>query len=63
MMLKLFVGFFVPQSRDRLLSLKTNPFKFGLFFCFLSSLPPNKVIIKQDHVAENFYFIINGTGK
>ncbi|RMX37657.1 hypothetical protein pdam_00004292, partial [Pocillopora damicornis] len=28
---------------------------------WLQSLPPNKVIIKQDHVAENFYFIINGT--
>jgi len=28
---------------------------------WLQSLPPNKIIIKQDHIAENFYFIINGT--
>ncbi|XP_078371606.1 uncharacterized protein LOC144655264 isoform X1 [Oculina patagonica] len=28
---------------------------------WLQSLPPNKIIIKQDHVADNFYFIINGT--
>lgn len=27
---------------------------------WLQSLPPNKIIIKQNHVAENFYFIING---
>lgn len=28
---------------------------------WLQSLPPNKIIIKQDHVADNFYFIINGS--
>lgn len=27
---------------------------------WLQSLPPNRIIIKQDHAADNFYFIING---
>lgn len=38
-------------------------FVLSFLFLFFSSLPPNKIIIKQDHVADNFYFIINGSGK
>ena len=27
------------------------------------SLPANKIIIKQGHLPENFYFIMSGSGK
>ena len=30
---------------------------------FSSSVPPKRVIIRQGHYAENFYFVISGSGR
>lgn len=31
--------------------------------CFICSVPPKRIIIRQGHFAENFYFIVSGQGK
>lgn len=36
---------------------------FICMHCFNCSVPPKRIIIRQGHFAENFYFIVSGQGK
>ena len=41
----------------------TYQYKTLNFFHCISRIPAKKVIIRQGHRAENFYFVVSGTGK